>query len=126
MAKTIITTVTDDITGEADAETIAFALEGIAYSIDLAPTNRAAIREALEPYIVAGSRIGRVGNVTPIRAPRESTTNGHDPAVIREWANANGVPLADRGRIPTTVVAEYERSLLAVPTPRKRKAAASE
>lgn len=122
MATSTITTITDDISGEPDAASVSFTLDGVAYSIDLAPANRARLREALEPFIAAGRREAKNGAVVRL-ANRPSTARGHDPAAIRTWAAGAGVDVADRGRIPTAIVAEYERYLAGAWTPpRKSKA----
>ena len=33
-----------------------------------------------------------------------------DPAIIRNWARANGHAIRDRGRVPATILAAYKRS----------------
>ncbi len=51
MAKSVVTTIIDDIDGSSDASTITFALDGVAYSIDLGPKNEKKLRDALAPFI---------------------------------------------------------------------------
>jgi Lsr2 len=49
----------------------------------------------------------------PASASRQSATRRAaktDPAIIRNWARANGHTIRDRGRVPATVVAAYKSS----------------
>ena len=41
--------------------------------------------------------------------PTATTTGSPDNATIRQWAQANGVPVKDRGRIPASVVDAYHQ-----------------
>lgn len=103
MAKTIITTITDDLDGSADASTVSFALDGVAYSVDLGAKNEKKLRDALAPFIEKASRAGRA-------APRPAAKRGerdYDIASLREWAAKKGIAVPSRGRIPGAVVEQY-------------------
>ena len=41
--------------------------------------------------------------------PTASTTRSPDTATIRQWAQAHGVSVKDRGRIPASVIAAYHQ-----------------
>ena len=41
--------------------------------------------------------------------PTDTTTSSADSATVRRWAQANGHPIKDRGRIPASVVAAYQQ-----------------
>ena len=56
MAKTTITSVSDDIDGTPDAETVTFGFQGVAYSIDLAQKNFDKLTKALAPFIDNATR----------------------------------------------------------------------
>ena len=53
------------------------------------------------------------GSALPARSHRSrhpaSTTSPLDSATLRRWAQANGYPVKDRGRIPASVVAAYDQ-----------------
>jgi hypothetical protein len=113
MAKKIITVLTDDLNGETADRTVEFALDGISYTIDLSDVNAGKLRKALEPYLAAGTRQGRVGGGSGRRRPARPdvpvTRTGRDEnKAIREWALNNGRTISARGRIPTEVVAAYQ------------------
>ena len=82
MARTIITTITDDIDGATDATTITFGLDGVAYSIDLGSKNEKKLRDALAPFIEKASRAR--GAAT--RGAAKRTDRDYDIANLREWA----------------------------------------
>ncbi|HEY3467106.1 MAG TPA: histone-like nucleoid-structuring protein Lsr2 [Amycolatopsis sp.] len=58
MARNTAVRLLDDLTGEPAAETVAFALDGIDYDIDLTFANADALRELLQRYADAGRRTG--------------------------------------------------------------------
>jgi hypothetical protein len=100
----------DDIDGSEGAESIKFSLDGADYTIDLSAANAAALREALRPYSEVAKRALRglsvprrlhTGNLTPLSARRMEN------AAIREWGRTKGLTIADRGRIPQTVVNQF-------------------
>ena len=104
MSKKTIVTLVDDLDGPDATETIAFAVDGAAYEIDLSADNAAALRAAFEPYVKAGRRTsaGR-------RAGRASSagSGGATPKEIRAWAADNGVDVPARGRIPAGVHEQF-------------------
>lgn len=98
----------DDIDGAdlgGEANTLFFAFDGKEYSIDLSDENADTFRQAMAPYIEAGQRV--TGNKT--KTARKTTTKNAsgDTKAIREWAQANGHDVSDRGRIPATVTEAY-------------------
>jgi hypothetical protein len=109
MAKTTITSVTDDIDGTPDAQTVTFGLQGIAYSIDLAQKNLDKLTKALTPFIDNATR--QRGAALPV-AERKGRANAkaerpYEISDLREWAGKNKIKLPQRGRIPAAVVAQY-------------------
>lgn len=105
MAQRTIVQLVDDLDGTelSDGETVEFGLDGKSYQIDLSEKNAAKLRSALAVYVDAGRKVG--GN-----AARRRTGGGvkKDTAAVREWANANGFEVGDRGRIPATIAEAYE------------------
>lgn len=105
MASKVQIVLIDDIDGgEADA-TVSFSLEGTNYEIDLSEANVESLREALAPFIDAGRRVAG-GKKSSRRA--SAGGRGNKSAEIRAWAQANGIDVSARGRIPAEVVAKFE------------------
>jgi hypothetical protein len=91
----------DDLNGGDAVETVGFALDGVAYEIDLSAKNAAGLRDALAVYVGAGRRMG--GR----RKTRGGAVRGTSPSDIRAWARSNGWKVSDRGRVPADVRAAY-------------------
>ncbi|WP_061962938.1 histone-like nucleoid-structuring protein Lsr2 [Demequina aurantiaca] len=100
MAQKIQVVLVDDFDGGDATETIGFALDGVAYEIDLNATHASELRAAFSTYVEAGRRTA--GKKSAAR-PR---TKG-DVAKIRAWAQANGHEVSSRGRIPAKVREAY-------------------
>ena len=104
MTQRVTVELTDDIDGTEAAETIAFRVDGTAYEIDLSKKNAAKMRQDFERYIeharraMGGRRSGR---------PRRDR---HFTSVVREWAKQQGIQVSERGRIPASVVSQYEHA----------------
>jgi hypothetical protein len=101
----------DDIDGGEADETITFALDGTQYEIDLSKSNATKLREALAPYVGSGTRTGR-GSVSTTRSTsgrgRGAVKADRDQnRAIREWAQAKGLDVSDRGRIKQDIVDRY-------------------
>lgn len=97
----------DDMDGDTADATVSFALEGTHYEIDLKQSNVKLLRDALAPFIqVARSRTEAARPATS--RPRKKRSS--DSKVIRAWAEANGISVPRRGRIPVNVVAQYEKA----------------
>jgi hypothetical protein len=113
MAREVIEKFVDDLDGSAAAETVAFALDGTSYEIDLSKKNAAAFRKALDRYVGAARRQGG-SRSTPRRRPtkavakRATPKRNFDLVRLREWAGENGVAVPSRGRIPQAVVEQYK------------------
>ena len=96
--------------GEVEgSETIAFALDGSSYEIDVCDAHAAELRDAYAPYVGAARRAGRSG--APQRRAARSAGRSADKgnvAEIREWARKNGHQVSERGRIAAGVLQAYE------------------
>jgi|SRR4051812_33686502 hypothetical protein len=115
MAKQIVTLLTDDLDGSEADRTVEFGLDGVNYTIDLSDKNAGKLRKVLEPYISAGTRVGRGGvdgrGVGRGRAAAPSSRMNRDQnQAIREWAGKNGFEVSERGRIPASVVEAFNKA----------------
>jgi len=115
MARKVLIEIVDDLDGGAAAQTVPFALDGVAYEIDLSDENADALRHTLTRYIEAGQRIGgrriktAVGRSTASTGSGTTRTadRGHNQQV-RAWALANGYEISERGRISREIYAAFE------------------
>jgi hypothetical protein len=109
----LVDDISGDVIGDGAGETVYFALDGKSYEIDLGAKNAAQLREALQPYIAAGRRsasaIQTPNRQTTARTSRSTTSHwSAGYAVVREWAQTNGVEVSPRGRVADSVMKAYE------------------
>ena len=102
MATKITVALEDDLDGGPADETMRFAVGGTAYEIDLNKKNARAFRKQLAPFVEHARKAGR-GQ----RRPRTSSSRQRS-GDIRAWAQQQGIAVSGRGRIPASVVAQYE------------------
>jgi nucleoid-associated protein Lsr2 len=103
MAQKVTVELEDDLTGGPADETVRFAVDGTEYEIDLSAKNAAAFRKRLAPYIEHARKAGRA----PARRGRTAASRQRS-GDIRAWARKHGLVVSERGRIPASVVAQYE------------------
>lgn len=104
MATKIAVVLEDDLDGSPGDETVRFAVEGTEYEIDLNKKNAAALRKQLAPFVDHARKAGREQRRRPGRTAA-SRERGSD---IRAWAKDQGITVSGRGRIPASVVEQYE------------------
>ena len=104
MAQKVTVALEDDLDGGAAEETVRFAIGGAAYEIDLSASNAAVFRRHLAPFIAHAHKAGR----RPRRGAGRSASGRERSADIRAWAKDQGIAVSERGRIPASVVAQYE------------------
>ncbi|RLV50466.1 Lsr2 family protein [Nocardioides mangrovicus] len=107
MAQKVNIVLVDDIDASEADETVAFALDGKDYLIDLNTKNADALRDALALYVgharSAGSKRAGGGR----RSAAAARTSAGDAGEIREWARAQGYEVSERGRISSEVRDAY-------------------
>jgi len=104
MATKITVALEDDLDeGPAD-ETLRFGLGGREYEIDLSEKNARTFRQQLAPFLEHARKAGR----GPRRRPARTSSSRERSGAIRTWAKGRGIPVSDRGRIPASVVEQYE------------------
>jgi hypothetical protein len=100
----------DDIDGGPAEESVAFAVDGVGYEIDLSVKHAKELRAALDTFVSCARRVGRGGLSTPSRS-RATVPARNDRAqnkAIRDWAKRKKIDLSERGRIPRTIIEQYE------------------
>ncbi|GHE38911.1 Lsr2 family protein [Streptosporangium violaceochromogenes] len=107
MAKQIQEILIDDLDGGEANETVAFAIDGTSYEIDLSEVNAKKLRDSLSPFVQSARRSGAL-------APRRRRGGGtraltrEKSADIRAWAKSHGLNVSERGRIASKIVEQYE------------------
>lgn len=93
--------------GDVEAvETVSFGVGNSSYEIDVCAADAKELRSKLEPFIEHARR--RTGGSA--RRPGRRAADRAHTAEIRSWAKEQGHQISERGRIPASVVAEYEQS----------------
>jgi hypothetical protein len=110
MATQTIVRLLDDIDQSDADETVKFGLDGVQYEIDLSAKNAEKLREALNDFVTSARRSTGTG-LTKRRITGPARNDSAQNKAIREWAQAQGKKVADRGRVPAEIVAEYEAAM---------------
>jgi hypothetical protein len=107
MAQKVSVVLEDDLTGGPAEQTIRFAFEGTDYEIDLNAKNAATFSKQLAPYLEHARRAGRV----QARRLGRTAAGRQRSGDIRAWAKEHGVAVSERGRIPASVVEQYDAAV---------------
>ncbi len=111
MAQKVQVILVDDVDGGEAEETVSFALDGVAYEIDVSAENAEALREAVSPWIGHARRVGGRAS-SRSRSAASKSRNGSssrvDPSELRAWARSAGYQVSDRGRVSAEIMAAYE------------------
>jgi hypothetical protein len=104
MATKITVVLDDDLDGGPADETVRFGIDSADYEIDLSKKHATAFRRKLAPFIEHARKASK-GQ----RRPAGRTAASRDRSgSIRAWAKAQGITVSERGRIPASVVEQYE------------------
>jgi hypothetical protein len=104
MAQKITVTLEDDLDGGPADETVRFGIGSVQYEIDLSKKNATAFGRTLTPFI---GHVRKVGT-RPRRGPGRTAAGRERSGGIRAWAREHGLAVSARGRIPVSVVEQYE------------------
>lgn len=106
--KTVVTVVCDlPHDGEIEGtESVSFAFDGTAYEIDLCEPHSKELREKIGRFADHARRATTAGR----RRKARSGPGRERSSEIREWARQRGHKVSERGRIPASIIAEYEAS----------------
>ena len=115
MAQKVQVLLVDDLDGGEASETVSFAIDGSNYEIDLSGKNTNELRDAFAKYVGSARKAGRpvssAGRSAGRRSGGGSTSMDRDQAAaIRSWAKGKGLKVSDRGRIPATIIEQYNQS----------------
>jgi Lsr2 len=104
MAQRVTVELEDDLDGGPADQTLRFGLGGMDYEIDLSKKNASKFRRQIAPYIEHARKAGRGQRRQPGRTASSRERSGD----IRAWAKDQGIPVSERGRIPASVVQQYQ------------------
>lgn len=109
MAQKTVLELVDDLDGGPADETVAFALDGVEFEIDLSAENAAKLRDTLAEFVGHARRTG--GRRTRAKSATTSPANGKpDTQAVREWARSQGETVAERGRVPQALVIKFQEA----------------
>jgi len=91
-----------------DIQTVPFGFAGEFYEIDLSAQNRQHLRDALADFIAAARPRGKAAAQKPAAARPPRPSEKTVAALVREWARAHDIDVPPRGRVPKTVIAQWE------------------
>jgi Lsr2 len=87
-------------------ETVLFSLGNSAYEVDVCAKHAQQIRDGLQPFVANARKTSSAASSN--RRPSRPATGREQTASIRSWAKDHGIQVNDRGRIPASVIKEYE------------------
>lgn len=96
----------DDLTGGAADETIEFGLDGRTYELDLNARHAATFRRQLAPFV----EHARPAHAQPGRAKTRTAASRERSRQIRAWAEDEGLPVSAHGRLPGSVIHQYQKA----------------
>ena len=105
MAQKTFVTLQDDLDGGPADETVRFGLDGSEYEIDLSQKNATRFRKQISPFVEHARAVRRA-----MRRPARTVASRRRSHDIRAWALEQGIELSERGRIPASVVEQYDRA----------------
>ncbi len=109
----------DDLDGSDATQSVEFVYKGKSYRLDLNDDNALNLEKALAPYMAAAEQAGSAETSSRPRGTRRQAVarsrkpkqaSDYNPKEVRVWAQANGVDLPARGRIPSEVLERFAAS----------------
>jgi Lsr2 len=96
----------DDLTGGPADETLRFGVDGREYELDLNARHATEFRRQLAQFVEHARQVRpqRARGLARTAASRERSRE------IRAWAERQGFPVAEHGRLPADVIQEYDRA----------------
>jgi hypothetical protein len=104
VAQRVTVTLEDDLSGGPADETVRFSVGGAEYEIDLSKKNADTFRKQLAPFLDNARKAERAQPRRSARTAAKRPRSGD----IRAWAKDHGVAVSEHGRIPASVVEQYQ------------------
>ncbi len=110
MAQRTVVTVVCDLPHEDEVEgkeTVSFSIDGTAFEIDLCTTHAKELHDKFSVYADHARKTSAIGGGSRRRKAR--TGPGRERSSdIRAWARERGHKVSERGRIPASIIRDYE------------------
>jgi hypothetical protein len=111
MAKTVVELLVDDLDGSEAEESVRLGWNGEWRELELSAKNLAVLSKSIDRFWDAGRPVKASAPASRGRRSTRSSSNGdRDPKAIRRWAEANGIAVPARGRIPGRIVEQYQQA----------------
>ena len=104
MAQKVTVELEDDLDGSPADETVRFGFDATEYEIDLSEKNARAFRTQLAPFVEHARKPGR----RPARRAARTAAGRQRSGEVRAWAKDHGIAVSARGRIPASVIEQYQ------------------
>jgi hypothetical protein len=107
MVQRVTTVVVCDLPHDGEVggnETVSFAVDGAAYEIDVCSAHAKELHDSFSAYIEHARRLTAGAR----RRKARSGPSRERSSEIREWARGTGKKVSERGRIPQSIIQEYE------------------
>jgi hypothetical protein len=90
-------------------ETVAFALDGSSYEIDVCEQHGRELRNSFARYVGAARRASGRSSGRPASSGgrRRRSRGSGEAAQVREWARSQGLAVPERGRVPAELAERY-------------------
>ncbi len=98
----------DDVDQSVATGSVEFSFKGVSYEIDLNDEHMAELQADFDKWIKHATRTGSLRS-SRRNTPRRSGGAKSESAAVREWAQAHGIPVNSRGRIPAEIIERYYR-----------------
>ena len=94
---------------KVDSETTKFSVNGRNFEIDLCDTHLEKFEEALGDFVLAGNEV-KVSKESKAKVRRviQSRPGTFTTKDVRDWLASEGREVSERGRLPKTVIEEYQ------------------
>jgi Lsr2 len=92
---------------KGDVETVSFGYDGDTYELELCSKHRVPLEKVMDALVPLSRRVSLSGRRSASKSRRPAATREQSTA-IRAWAKENGIKVSERGRIPATVIAQYQ------------------
>ncbi|MGO9081348.1 MAG: histone-like nucleoid-structuring protein Lsr2 [Streptosporangiaceae bacterium] len=111
MAQRTVVTVVCDLPHEDEVEgkeTVSFSIDGTSFEIDLCTTHAKELHDKFGGYVDHARRANSVAAAAGRRRKPRTGPGRERSSEIRAWARERGHKVSERGRIPASIIRDYE------------------
>jgi hypothetical protein len=108
LARVLVDRLAEDVDGDGATKVVALSYRGVDYEIDLTERGATGLDQVLAPYLTNARRV--TAKRSNVRRPAAKPVASQDPREIRAWARAQGIVIADRGRVSADVMRQYREA----------------